>query len=373
MACSAWITPRWCRNTIRPKAAPSCAWRRWTGKFGGWASGTSAGWAGRGGARRADHGPRRPGPALPLARCRARPRAGRPAPRAAAPGRGDRLRAGPRRGRDHPEGLTLLPGGDGDELLVVHDSPAPSRQPDPGTLLADVVRLEAPAPGPPPGAGDAPRSAGGAGAARPAVNRPPDIGGRLPLPGSVPLQSVHQPGAPVRTAVDRSWPDPPAAAAGAAAHPLRAALTAVVAAAGFGKTTLLGQAVQENALSPLGEDHWLTCQPDDAALSFLASGTLAALGPRARPRGPAGGRRRRGGGHVEHRPPARRAGAGRRAPGRAGLARRPFLAALVEELPRNGHLVLASRPPLRLPTSRLVATGTRSCWASRTCSSGTKR
>jgi len=55
-------------------------------------------------------------------------------------------------------------------------------------------------------------------------------------------------------------------------------LTAVVAAAGFGKTTLLTQAVQENALSPVGEDHWLTCQRDDAAVSFLASGTLAALG-----------------------------------------------------------------------------------------------
>ena len=45
-------------------------------------------------------------------------------------------------------------------------------------------------------------------------------------------------------------------------------LTAVVAAAGFGKTTLLTQAVQENALSPVGEDHWLTCQCDDAAVSF---------------------------------------------------------------------------------------------------------
>jgi hypothetical protein len=63
---------------------------------------------------------------------------------------------GPDEGRDHPEGLTLLPGGDGDELLVVHDSPAPSRQPDPGTLLADVVRLEAPGPGSPPAPGARP-------------------------------------------------------------------------------------------------------------------------------------------------------------------------------------------------------------------------
>ncbi len=41
-------------------------------------------------------------------------------------------------GDDHAEGIALL---DGDELLVVHDSPAPSRLTVPGTVLADVVRL----------------------------------------------------------------------------------------------------------------------------------------------------------------------------------------------------------------------------------------
>ena len=54
---------------------------------------------------------------------------------------------GPDEGRDHPEGLTSLPGGDSDELLVVHDSPAESRLVDPATVLADVVRLGAPGPG----------------------------------------------------------------------------------------------------------------------------------------------------------------------------------------------------------------------------------
>src|ERR671916_2023881 len=135
-------------------------------------------------------------------------------------------------------------------------------------------------------------------------------------------------------------------------------LTAVVAPAGFGKTTLLAQAVQENTLSPLGEDRWLTCQRDDTALSFLGAGAFAAVGlttpvpddPReaavtvaeaiwsAAPRqvalilddvhlvGPSSP-----GGH--------------------------FVSELVEELPRNGHVVLASRPPLPLRTSRLLATG----------------
>jgi LuxR family transcriptional regulator, maltose regulon positive regulatory protein len=55
-------------------------------------------------------------------------------------------------------------------------------------------------------------------------------------------------------------------------------LTAVVASAGFGKTSLLGQAVGENVLSPAGEDRWLTCQRDDTTLSVLASGAFAAVG-----------------------------------------------------------------------------------------------
>ncbi|MGH4018098.1 MAG: DUF3616 domain-containing protein [Pseudonocardiaceae bacterium] len=46
-------------------------------------------------------------------------------------------------GDDHAEGIALL-GGSG-ELLVVHDSPAPSRLTVPGTVLADVVALRQPA------------------------------------------------------------------------------------------------------------------------------------------------------------------------------------------------------------------------------------
>jgi LuxR family maltose regulon positive regulatory protein len=135
-------------------------------------------------------------------------------------------------------------------------------------------------------------------------------------------------------------------------------LTAVVAPPGFGKTTLLGQAVSENALSPAGEDRWLTCQWDDTTLSVLASGAFAAVGlsvpvpedPRqaavavaealwsAAPR------------HValildDVHLVTRGSPAGE------------FFGHLVEELPGNGHLVLASRPPLPLSISRLVATG----------------
>ncbi|MGH8920991.1 MAG: DUF3616 domain-containing protein, partial [Actinomycetes bacterium] len=41
-------------------------------------------------------------------------------------------------GDDHAEGIGLL---DGRRLLVVYDSPAPTRLTEPGTVLADVVPL----------------------------------------------------------------------------------------------------------------------------------------------------------------------------------------------------------------------------------------
>ncbi|GAB3314802.1 hypothetical protein GCM10027451_30040 [Geodermatophilus aquaeductus] len=135
-------------------------------------------------------------------------------------------------------------------------------------------------------------------------------------------------------------------------------LTAVVAPAGFGKTTLLGQAVSENLLSPSGEDRWLTCQRDDTTLSFLASGAFAAVGLSAPvPEDP-----RQAAVAVAE---ALWSAAPRQvalvlddvhlvSPG-SPAAR--FLGHLVEELPRNGHLVLASRPPLPLSVTRLVAGG----------------
>ena len=135
-------------------------------------------------------------------------------------------------------------------------------------------------------------------------------------------------------------------------------LTAVVAPAGFGKTTLLSQAVAENALSPLGDDRWLTCQRDDATLSFLAAGASAAVGlthpPSEDPRVAAAA--------VAE---AMWSAAPRNVAlvlddahliGRESAGSR-FLAELVTELPRNGHIVLASRPPSPLSMTRLVANG----------------
>jgi DNA-binding SARP family transcriptional activator len=128
-------------------------------------------------------------------------------------------------------------------------------------------------------------------------------------------------------------------------------VVAVVAPAGFGKTTLLAQAVAENALAPRGVDAWLTCEPADTDRPSLLDGIAGALGA-----------------HdaeleaivaaVWARSPvpvalliddAHEIGAG--TPGAA------LLDALAGALPDNGHLVVAARPPLPLRLGRLLATG----------------
>jgi DNA-binding SARP family transcriptional activator len=51
--------------------------------------------------------------------------------------------------------------------------------------------------------------------------------------------------------------------------------TLVVAGAGFGKTTAMVQAFEENRLAPLGTDYWLACETDDANAQHLATGLAA--------------------------------------------------------------------------------------------------
>lgn len=52
----------------------------------------------------------------------------------------------------------------------------------------------------------------------------------------------------------------------------------VEAGPGFGKSTLLAQAVAENQLAPRGHDVWLTCVPDDGDSDHFAEGVATALG-----------------------------------------------------------------------------------------------
>lgn len=135
-------------------------------------------------------------------------------------------------------------------------------------------------------------------------------------------------------------------------------VTAVVAGPGFGKTTLLTQAVAENRLDPAGYDVWLGCDRDDSAASTFGSGLCAAL-EAASP-------------DAEQPDAVSNAVAtalARRAPTSVAIVLddvheierdsggAEVLARLVEDLPLNAHLVLASRRALPIPLARLVARG----------------
>ena len=136
----------------------------------------------------------------------------------------------------------------------------------------------------------------------------------------------------------------------------------IVAGAGFGKSSLLAQACDENRLAPRGDDCWLGCGRGDADARTFAHGIATALG-------------------VD---PARLADAGDDDPealagplADAVWARSPrqvclvvddvheigdgasaaVLAALVVALPANGHLVLSGRLDPPVPLARLVAQG----------------
>jgi ATP/maltotriose-dependent transcriptional regulator MalT len=129
-------------------------------------------------------------------------------------------------------------------------------------------------------------------------------------------------------------------------------LVTVEAGAGFGKTTLLAQALGENALAPRGRDAWLTCEPADSSSSVLLDAILHAVGGRE-PDGPPTVRDvceaiwsaapeevcvlLDDAQHVE--------------PGSAGEA---ALQELLVELPQNGHLVVAARRLPDLARSRLL-------------------
>ncbi|HEV7758937.1 MAG TPA: hypothetical protein VGO78_08105, partial [Acidimicrobiales bacterium] len=147
----------------------------------------------------------------------------------------------------------------------------------------------------------------------------------------------------------------------------------IVAPAGFGKTTLLAQAVGENALLPRGIDVWLSCEPADADGPSLLAGIGAALGAGSR-NGDAAGRPGGGLGRGDGAGGSRQAELDKvvaavwsRSPlpvalvlddvheipaGSDGAA---LLDELVVALPENGHVVLAGRvePPVR--TGRLLA------------------
>lgn len=140
-------------------------------------------------------------------------------------------------------------------------------------------------------------------------------------------------------------------------------MTVLVAGAGFGKSSILAQAIDENRLAPRGDDCWLGLDPADADAKALAEGLATALGTDLR--------------QVHHPGEldvAELAGAiadevWRRAPRGisfvlddvhevpSGTEAATLLAGLVDAMPTNGHLVLAGRREPPLPLARLRAQG----------------
>ncbi|HEX8805234.1 MAG TPA: hypothetical protein VF743_13600, partial [Acidimicrobiales bacterium] len=144
-------------------------------------------------------------------------------------------------------------------------------------------------------------------------------------------------------------------------------VTSVIGGPGLGKTTLLAQSIAENRLAPRGEDVWLGVEVADADADNLARDLLRALEP---PVPSAGGGRRAA--PPDDAPVDVRAIADavwRRAPAQVCLhldnvhlvpedsPGATWLAALIDTLPANGHVLLSSRGALPVAVVRLAASG----------------
>ena len=131
-------------------------------------------------------------------------------------------------------------------------------------------------------------------------------------------------------------------------------LTVIVAGAGFGKSTLLAQAIRANQADPRGLDAWLSCEPADCDAAHLASAVVTALG-QASDRGEPIERILEAVGRLApidvcividdvHEVPAQSTAA-------------ELLAELVVRLPPHAHLVLAGRTPPPIPLDLRRAAG----------------
>jgi LuxR family transcriptional regulator, maltose regulon positive regulatory protein len=130
-------------------------------------------------------------------------------------------------------------------------------------------------------------------------------------------------------------------------------LVTVRAGPGFGKTTLLGAVLADAARRPAGaRDVWLTCEPADCSADHLLAGLASAAGLASDAtlevllewvwsQAPA--------------PVCFLLDEVHEVPAGTGAAQ--VLSRVVADLPGNGHVVLASREAVPVPTARLAASG----------------
>lgn len=141
----------------------------------------------------------------------------------------------------------------------------------------------------------------------------------------------------------------------------------MVGGAGFGKSSLLAQAIDENALAPRGDDCWLGCGPGDDDPMHLADGLATALDadlPRVHEAGGADMAEL-----VAELASALADEVWQRSPRQvclmlddvheidAASGSAALLTALVDALPANGHVVLSGRHEPAVPLARLSALG----------------
>ncbi len=131
-----------------------------------------------------------------------------------------------------------------------------------------------------------------------------------------------------------------------------ARVTIVRAGAGFGKTTALAQAIEQNLLAPNGHDRWIGCEPADRDAEHLAGGIAESLGIEGEATIDAIAEAVAAYSPAQlclviddvHEIPADSPGA-------------ELLADLLSALPSNGHVLLAGRTTPPIAVARLDAQG----------------
>jgi LuxR family transcriptional regulator, maltose regulon positive regulatory protein len=138
----------------------------------------------------------------------------------------------------------------------------------------------------------------------------------------------------------------------------RVPVTVVVAPAGYGKTTLLAQAIAANETAPMGVDCWLACDHDTMTASTLGEGLYRAVELPFDP-----------GRDVDEVAAAVTEARWAQSPRQVALVvddvhevppgseAADLLEAVVTSLPANGHVVLAGRLPPPVPLARLEVEG----------------